>query len=114
MIKVPPMLIQPYVENAIWHGLLHKAEKGTVTINCIKYDGALQIVIEDDGIGREKAVQLKSKNSTSTKSYGMQITAQRIEQLNSKNKVETFDLKDAEGNALGTKVVLTIYTYNES
>jgi ligand-binding sensor domain-containing protein len=114
LLKVPPMIIQPYAENAIWHGLLQKEEKGKVDVSIKKQGGVLLIIIEDNGIGRSKAAALKTKNSTSTKSYGMQITAQRIKQLNSKNKVETFDMKDAAGNALGTKVVVTIYAYNES
>jgi ligand-binding sensor domain-containing protein len=113
MIKVPPMIIQPYVENAVWHGLLQKEEKGKVEIRITKVNNAMQIVIQDNGIGRRKASQLKSKNSTTNKSYGMQITAQRIEQLNRKNKVETIDLKNEQENAAGTKVVLTICLNNE-
>ncbi len=112
MIKVPPMIIQPYVENAIWHGLLHKKEKGSVFISVKKHETPhsenLILEILDDGIGRDKAAILKSKKSNTTKSYGMQITAQRIEQLNSSNKVETVDLIDKYGNANGTKVTIVI------
>jgi ligand-binding sensor domain-containing protein len=107
--KVPPMIIQPYVENAIWHGLLHKNEKGKVDVHLKKIQQALQIIIEDNGIGRAKAAVMKSKNIEGTKSYGMQITALRIEQLNRKNKVETIDLTDEQGNASGTRVTVTIY-----
>ncbi len=112
MIKVPPMIIQPYVENAIWHGLLHKKEKGSVFVRIEKFETqnseSLIIEILDDGIGRDKAAVLKSKKSNTNKSYGMQITAQRIEQLNSSNKVDTVDLIDNEGNAKGTRVTITI------
>jgi hypothetical protein len=109
LIKVPPMIIQPYVENAIWHGLLHKNEKGKVHVHLKKIHQALQIIIEDNGIGRVKAAAMKSKNIEGTKSYGMQITALRIEQLNRKNEVETIDLTDEQGNASGTRVTVTIY-----
>jgi ligand-binding sensor domain-containing protein len=114
MVKLPPMIIQPYVENAIWHGLLHKNEKGKVEIIITKISGItegeyLLITITDDGIGRSKAAALKSKNSTSNKSYGMQITAQRIEQLNKNNSVEMIDLTDSTGHALGTKIMIRIY-----
>jgi ligand-binding sensor domain-containing protein/two-component sensor histidine kinase len=107
-IKVPPMIIQPYAENAIWHGLLHKKERGKVEIGIKKENGSLQIIIEDNGIGRTKAAEMKSKNSTSSKSYGMQITEQRIKQLDAGNKVTTIDLTDDSRNATGTKVIITI------
>jgi ligand-binding sensor domain-containing protein/anti-sigma regulatory factor (Ser/Thr protein kinase) len=109
IIKVPPMIVQPYAENAIWHGLLHKKEKGKVTIGIKKTNDALRIIIEDNGIGRGKAAEMKSKNSTSSKSYGMQITEQRIKQLNNKNTIDTTDLKDENENACGTRVELSIF-----
>lgn len=117
LVKVPPMIIQPYVENAIWHGLLHKVEKGTVTVRIKRADEKngnqiaverLLVEIEDDGIGRNKATELKSKTCTSNKSYGMQITAQRILQLHKENNIETIDLKDEKGNAAGTKVSILL------
>ncbi len=112
MIQVPPMIIQPYVENSIWHGLLHKKEKGSVLVSIKKMQIINQenLIIEilDDGIGRDEAAALKSKKSNTNKSYGMQITAQRIEQLNCTNKVDTIDLIDEKGNAKGTKVTITI------
>ncbi len=117
LIKIPPMIIQPYAENAIWHGLLHKSEKGKVEVR-IKRPGyvngqlpageSLLIEIEDNGIGRNKAGALKSKNGTSSKSYGMQITGQRIIQLNKENKIAVTDLEDPHGNPLGTRVTILI------
>jgi ligand-binding sensor domain-containing protein len=69
--EIPTMIIQPYVENAIWHGLLHKPDSGHMKINFEK-DGVqmLKISIEDNGIGREKANELKSKQILKKKSYG--------------------------------------------
>jgi anti-sigma regulatory factor (Ser/Thr protein kinase) len=114
LIKLPTMIIQPYVENAIWHGLLHKQDKGNVYIYISIVENVLGIIIEDNGIGRQKATEMKSKNSTSNKSYGMQITSQRITHLNKDNRAEIVDLKDEQGNVLGTKVILSIHLGNSN
>jgi len=111
-IMIPPMLLQPFVENAIWHGLMQKEGEGTITIDINKTDEELlNISIIDDGIGREKAAELKSKSATH-KSHGLKVTSQRIEMMNRLNstgaQVNIFDLKDDEGNALGTKIELII------
>jgi ligand-binding sensor domain-containing protein/two-component sensor histidine kinase len=111
-IMIPPMLLQPFVENAIWHGLMQKEEEGTITIEIKKEDEEfLNISITDDGIGREKAAELKSKSATH-KSHGLKVTSQRIEMMNKLNstgaQVNIFDLKDENGNASGTKVELII------
>jgi ligand-binding sensor domain-containing protein len=108
-VRVPPMIIQPYVENSIWHGLLHKKEKGKVMVQIKKIAVGLEISIEDNGIGRERAVALKSKNSHARKSYGMQITNERVSQLNEKNVVKISDLRNHEGHATGTKVIIRLY-----
>jgi sensor histidine kinase YesM len=89
-IEIPPMLLQPYVENAIWHGLMHKEDGGNITIkiaNTISND-ALLITIEDDGVGREKAAQLRSKTATSHKSFGTKVTSERLELINKLYKTE--------------------------
>jgi LytS/YehU family sensor histidine kinase len=111
-IMIPPMLLQPFIENAIWHGLMQKETEGTITIE-IKMQGeeALKISITDDGIGREKAAELKSKSATH-KSHGLKVTSQRIEMMNKLNstgaQVHIFDLHDEQGMAAGTKVDLVI------
>jgi two-component sensor histidine kinase len=112
-VEIPSMLIQPYVENAIWHGLLHKEERGILRITFNKQSETdLTVIIEDDGIGREKAAELKSKQVLKKKSYGMQITEDRIAIINRAQNInatfEINDLKDQLGNAAGTKVVLVI------
>lgn len=111
--EIPSMLIQPYVENAIWHGLLHKAEKGMLAIHFSKKEkNRVHVIIEDNGIGRDKAAQLKSKQVLKKKSYGMQITENRIAVINRTQNInascEIIDLKDSAGNAAGTRVVLDI------
>jgi hypothetical protein len=113
MIEIPPMLLQPYVENAIWHGLMHKKEGGSVQVKVVQpQTDCLQITITDDGIGRSKARALKSKSATANKSFGMKMTGERIALLNqmyqTATKVQVHDLTDAEGHAAGTEVVLDI------
>jgi len=112
-VEVPPLIIQPYVENAIWHGLLHKENNGHLSIRVsMAGESMLQCIIEDNGIGREKAKELKSKTATSRKSLGMQLTESRLGLLNKYAKlnasVEIIDLQNGGNEALGTKVILKI------
>ena len=113
MIEIPPMLLQPYVENAIWHGLMHKKEGGFVQIRVEQSQtNQLHITITDNGIGRTKAAALKSKSATANKSFGMKVTDERIALINqiyrTNATVQVHDLTDAEGSAAGTEVVLEI------
>lgn len=109
LIKIPPMIIQPYAENAIWHGLMHKSEKGKVSIAMsLRSNGVLEVRISDNGIGREKAMGLKSKASNENKSYGIKITRDRLQMNNELNDVQVLDVTDEEGEAAGTTVILSI------
>ena len=112
IIKVPPLIIQPYTENAIWHGLMHKEEKGKLEIELFQHDNMLCCKITDDGIGRKKATELKSKSASTHKSMGMQITASRIEMLQQKKQLDASikitDLVLADGSAGGTEVIIKI------
>ncbi|MEO8147669.1 MAG: two-component regulator propeller domain-containing protein [Bacteroidia bacterium] len=111
-IHVPPLIVQPYVENAIWHGLLNKETGGKLTVDVRRNNGALQFIVEDDGVGRAKAKELKSKSATTRKSLGMKLTEDRIAILNEhtseKSSVEIIDSKDANGMNSGTKVIIRI------
>jgi ligand-binding sensor domain-containing protein len=113
-IKIPPLLLQPYIENAIWHGLMHKEEGGTLTleINRDKVSDAVIATITDNGIGRKKAMELNSKSATRHKSFGMKLTQDRITLINQMYKtntvVEITDLYDTLENATGTSVQLKI------
>jgi ligand-binding sensor domain-containing protein len=114
-IVIPPMLIQPYVENAIWHGLMHKTNgtEGLVKINISKNADDLLCVIEDNGIGRKKATEIKEqKQKNHKRSMGMQITQDRIEIINKlynmNASINIYDMEDELGNAKGTKVELII------
>ncbi|GAB2601760.1 histidine kinase [Spirosoma areae] len=110
---IPPLLLQPYVENAIWHGLMHKSEGGTVTVEVSQLqDNLLHIEITDDGVGRERARELKSKSAGKHKSFGMQVTADRIRMINQLYNIQTqsriYDLVDSFGEACGTRVTVDI------
>ena len=103
------MLLQPYVENAIWHGILHKTDgKGKIKIYIYKSGSKVIIEITDDGIGREKANKLKLKSAQKNKSMGMQITRDRMAISNTLSNdqidVEITDLYTEKGSPCGTKV----------
>jgi sensor histidine kinase YesM/ligand-binding sensor domain-containing protein len=111
-ILIQPMLIQPYVENAIWHGLMHKNGEGRIDITLSNTSNRLKIDITDDGIGRKRSMELKSKQMIHNSSYGMKVTAQRMAMLNKKvnekSEVIITDLYDNDSNATGTRVVLLL------
>ena len=111
-IEIPPMLIQPFIENAIWHGLMHKSGKGKVTLRVSKDNDLLKCTIQDDGIGRAKATELKKRSSSGKKSMGMNITQDRIQTINkiyeTNTSVNIIDMMDENGMAAGTKVELRI------
>jgi ligand-binding sensor domain-containing protein/uncharacterized membrane-anchored protein YhcB (DUF1043 family) len=112
-IQIPSMLIQPYLENAIWHGLMHKESDRKLSLTIKEIEPLiLTIIIEDNGIGRAQAMALKSKQSTKKKSYGMQITEDRIGILNQielqKTSVTVTDLKNLNNIACGTRVTVNI------
>ena len=108
--KIPPMLLQPYIENAIWHGLRYREEKGFLRIALKKIAAnALQITIEDNGIGRKKSRELKTQNQKRQNSKGMGNIKKRIAILNQMhgNKLDVA-ISDLELNGTGTKVVFTL------
>lgn len=113
-IEIPPLLLQPFVENAIWHGLVHKEEGGILQINITSpNDDHLKVEIIDNGIGRQQSAELKSKSATSRKSFGMKVTNERIELINHLYNSETLltitDLYDKAGRPAGTRVTLQIH-----
>jgi tetratricopeptide (TPR) repeat protein len=112
-VTVPPMLIQPYIENAIWHGLmnLENERKGSLSVEINENNGTLTIIIEDNGIGREKARQYKKEDAH--RSVGMALTEQRLLMINKMQEYENanvtvVDLKHEKGMACGTKVEISI------
>jgi tetratricopeptide (TPR) repeat protein len=110
---LPSMVLQPFVENAIWHGLMHKQadEKGIINIDIREENDRLLCTIEDNGVGREKAQQLREKSVLKNKSMGMKITEERLRLLSQERLeqlIRVTDLKDALDHALGTRVEINI------
>ncbi len=108
---LPSMVLQPFIENAIWHGLMHKEGEGYIKIFIGEEDNVLKCVIEDNGVGREKALALKEKTVLKSKSMGLKITEERLKLLSKENLQELIritDLKDALNRAIGTRVQVTI------
>ena len=113
-IEIPPLLIQPYVENAIWHGLMHKEDGGNieVAISAHEDESLLYITVKDDGVGREKSALLRGKSASKHTSYGTKVTAERIELINKIYKTDTTvtteDVKNENGEVAGTLVTIKI------
>lgn len=108
-VEIPGMLIQPHVENAIWHGLMHRPDGGKIVVRLRQpQENLLQVEIEDNGVGRAAAAELASKSATRQKSLGQKITAERLKATGKLAHTETVDLYDSEGNAAGTRIVLDI------
>lgn len=109
--KVPPLVIQPFVENAIYHGLLNKIEADKkLMIRLSVNNNNIHYLIEDNGVGREKANAYRQLNKPAHESMGMQITTDRINLFNqSKNgSVKITDLFDMQNNAIGTRVEIDL------
>jgi LytS/YehU family sensor histidine kinase len=89
-IFIPPLLLQPFAENAIWHGMMNKEGQGHLTISLSQQNNELSCLIEDNGVGRAKAAELKSKSAVKKKSLGLQITKERLALLNKDSNETTF------------------------
>ncbi|WP_034061223.1 histidine kinase [Lacinutrix jangbogonensis] len=112
--QIPPMLLQPYIENAVWHGLRYKEEKGQLDISITKKSkDEITITITDNGIGREKSKTLKTENQLKQNSKGMGNIKKRVAILNEmyKDKVDVSIDELYKGQTevdIGTKVVVTL------
>jgi len=115
-IFIPPLLLQPFCENAVWHGLMHKETKGHLNVMISEEDKILHCIIEDDGVGREMAAAFRSKSAENEKSMGLKITTERLALLNQENNFSTFyKIEDVlnEHDVVGTRVQIRI-KYKES
>lgn len=109
--KIPPMLIQPFVENAIVHGIELKPDNGNVILSFEKTDDSLKVTLKDDGLGREKVNEIYKKRNTSHMSFSTNITNERIEKINtesSQNIISTTQDIEENGKVVGTIVELVI------
>ena len=111
MVQVPGFILQPFCENAIWHGLLHKEGKGQLMIDIHFEDKYLIISIKDDGVGLAEAARLKTKG---TESMGLQLSATRLVLFNQGKKGETHytlqSRKDSNGQVAGAEAIIRINT----
>jgi len=98
-LQVPGMLIQPFLENAVWHGLRYRTEKGFLKLSFEKSESHLKILIEDNGIGIEESKKQKTEHQKTREGRGMKNTLERIQLLNDLYKKEiTCSVKDKENN----------------
>lgn len=111
-VEIPPMILQPIVENAIHHGLMHRESEGKLLITLKAEERDIRIVIEDNGIGRMQSAELRRKSGIKRESMGMAITAERFEMLSQYSgqgyTLSVEDLADEQGNASGTRVTILI------
>ena len=107
-ISIPPMLAQPFIENAIEHGIFYKKDKGRVDVRLFYENNLLIYEIEDDGVGMEEAMKLKNKLKSSYESLATIITKERMSSLNEQNKgnveIEILDKKTVSAQNSGVKV----------
>jgi sensor histidine kinase YesM len=110
-VTVPPLIIQPFIENAIWHGIMPKENEGSIDITLNKENDIVTCVVDDNGIGREMSGNIKERRNAAThQSKGVRLTQTRLDLDNLLNNrdasVAIVDKKDEEGNANGAIVIL--------
>ncbi|WP_020570072.1 tetratricopeptide repeat-containing sensor histidine kinase [Neolewinella persica] len=110
-IRLPPMILQPFVENAIWHGLRYREEGGQLTVTVVRNNRKVLVAITDNGIGRSRSAALKTKNQLNHQSTGLETTLQRLELINAYYGEDfSVQIGDAfpEEDHVGTRVELTL------
>jgi ligand-binding sensor domain-containing protein/two-component sensor histidine kinase len=111
-IEIPSMIIQPFLENSIWHGILHKDGRGFIKVEVLPAGKELlRVVVIDNGIGRKRAADMKSRTATKNKSYGIELSHERLRILNGSLDTEFIyitDLYDLYGRPEGTRVEILL------
>ncbi len=108
-VRIPPLILQPFVENAIWHGLMPKISGSKkLAINIYRKGDFVICEIEDNGVGREEKPRTHGK--AEHRSMGISLTENRIKLLHPENAVTIIDLKNGKGQALGTKVLVQLFS----
>ncbi|MFZ6012035.1 MAG: histidine kinase [Bacteroidota bacterium] len=114
-IEIPPMLLQPYIENAVWHGLRYKETKGHLTLSIGKNAQGLQVEIVDDGIGRKRSAELKTENQKKHNSTGLKNIRERLNIINKvyhvHYDVQISDLDTVAGT--GTRVLIHLPVHKQ-
>lgn len=109
VIPIPPMLIQPYIENAVWHGLRYKEEKGHLLLRMSKNVAGMQVEIIDDGIGRKRSTAIKTENQKKHQSTGLKNIDERLRIINKVYGLRyQVDISDKNSDGTGTKVVIHV------
>ncbi len=116
-IVIPPTIFQPFIENAINHGLMHREKDGRLKIRFVMDSRLLQCIIEDNGIGRKRAHEIERYSITGKSSFSEQITHDRIALLNkifhtNEFSIITEDLSDDSNNPSGTRVTIQVPLIN--
>ncbi len=102
------MIIQPFVENGLWHGLIHKKGDKKLSISFEQVKGNLKCLITDNGVGRDHSAEMKTNSQVKKHSMGMKITEERLQLLQTEASISINDLKDDSGIACGTEVTIII------
>jgi len=117
-IEIPAMLIQPYIENAIWHGLMSIGgrRKGQITLDFSRKENLLRIIIEDNGIGRQRSFELKERQSKTKRheSKGLSISSDRLDVLTRQGYHAQLNITDKineTGEPAGTLVSIELSTF---
>lgn len=109
--KVPALIIQPFIENAIWHGLVPKESGGKILVSAKENKGIIHCTIDDDGIGRKLSQQYKTQYESTYQSKGIGLTRSRLELdkiLNDRdNMIDITDKTDINGKPEGTRITLS-------
>ena len=111
-IEVPALIIQPFIENAIWHGIIPKGNTGKLSLSVKRKGDRIAIIVDDDGVGRDVSRRNKSLTNVTHQSKGVNLTQARIELDNLLRQqeagIEVIDKHDSLGSAAGTKVIITL------
>jgi len=115
-VSIPPMLLQPFCENAIWHGFMNKEGQGHLVISIQSEESMLECTITDDGVGRKQAAILKNRSPKKERSLGLEITRERLALFSEENSSEANfvveDLEEENGMSKGTRVILRLAYQN--
>jgi len=110
-LEIPPMLIQPFIENAVWHGLRYKEGKGNLKVGIDEKENHLLVTIQDDGIGRSRSKELKTTNQKKYKSTGLDNVSRRVALINEvyqKNYEIKVEDASVDNEDVGTLVTIKI------
>jgi tetratricopeptide (TPR) repeat protein len=114
VVEIPPMLLQPYIENAVWHGLRYKESKGHLSLHMRKNLEGLEVEITDNGIGRKRSSELKTNNQKKQNSTGLRNIEERLTIINKVYKAHyRVRIEDLEGGT-GTRVLIHVPEHKQN